>query len=87
MGVGTLLVSVILLYTLDLCDSRKKLYLLNLYTCVEEFEEYCHQIPQFAVQAATEVANNCTDLLPEYTIYSSALNLTRSIASGEVGYS
>ena len=85
MGVGTLLASVILLYTLDLCDSRKKLYLLNLYTCVEEFEEYCHQISQFAVQAATEVANNCTDLLPEYTMYSSALNLTRSITSGEVG--
>ena len=86
MRVGTAsLVSVVLLCTLDLCDSNKKLYLLNLYTCVEEFEEYCHQIPQFAVQAAAEVANNCADLLPEYTIYSSALNVTRSVTSGKVG--
>ena len=65
-------------------DGNKKIYLLDLYTCVEEFEEYCHQIPRFSVQAAAEVANNCTNLLPGYTIYTSALKTTRSIASGKV---
>ena len=82
MKVGVLLT---LLYAFDLCDSSKKpLYLLDLYTCVEEFEEYCHQIPRLTIQAAAEAANNCTDLLPEYTIYTSALNIARSIASGKV---
>ena len=78
-------VLLVLLYAFDLCDGNKKLYLLDLYTCVEDFEEYCHRIPQFTVQAAAEVANNdCTDLLSEYTIYTSGLNTTRPITSGKV---
>ena len=75
----------ILLYVFDLCDSSKKLHLLGLYHCVEEFEEYCHGIPQLTVQAAAEVANNCPDLLPDYTIHISTINITRSVSSsGEV---
>ena len=77
-------VLLVLLYAFGLCDGNKKIYLLDLYTCAEEFEEYCHQIPRFAVQAAAEIANNCTNLLPEHTIYTSTLNTTKSIGSGKV---
>ena len=76
----------VLLYVFDsVCANSKKLHLLDFYYCVEEFEEYCHGIPQLTVQAAAEVANNCPDLLPDYTIYISTINITRSVSSsGEV---
>ena len=46
------------------------LYLVNLYTCVYEFEEYCHEIPQWAVRAAIGLANSCDDILPGYNLSS-----------------
>ena len=56
----------------DLCKSdNKKLYLLDLYTCLNEFEDYCNQIPQFTVRAAIELANSCDDILPGYTLSTS----------------
>ena len=53
----------------DLCDSDKKLCLLDLYTCVGEFEDYCNQIPRFTVAAAIELANSRDNVLPGYTLY------------------
>ena len=50
---------------------RKTLYLVDLYICVDEFEEYCHEIPQWAVRAAIGLANHCNDILPGYTLSSS----------------
>ena len=52
----------------DLCESDKKLYLLNLYTCVDEFEDYCNEIPQLTVRATIELANTRDDILPGYTL-------------------
>ena len=52
----------------DLCDSDKRLCLLDLYTCVDEFEDYCNQIPRFTVAAAAELANSRDDVLPGYTL-------------------
>ena len=53
----------------DLCDSGdNKLYLLDLYTCVDEFEDYCNQIPRKTVRAAIELANSRDDILPGYTL-------------------
>ena len=71
-------VLLILLYTLDSSDGNKKLYLLDLYTCVEEFDEYCHLIPRFTLQSVAELANNCTTMLPGYTVYTSGLDVTKS---------
>ena len=51
-----------------LCESDKKLYLLDLYTCVDEYEDYCNQIPRLTVRAAIELANNRDDMLPGYTL-------------------
>ena len=59
----------------DLCESSdNQLYLLDLYTCVDEFEDYCNQIPRSTVRAATELANRRDDILPGYTL--STLNRT-----------
>ena len=55
----------------DLCNSDKKLYLLDLYICLNEFEDYCNQIPQFTVRAAIELANSRDDILPGYTLSTS----------------
>ena len=51
---------------------RKTLYLVDLYICVDEFEDYCHEIPQWAVRAAIGFANHCDDILPGYTLSSSS---------------
>lgn len=50
---------------------RKTLYLVDLYVCVDEFEDYCHEIPQWTVRAAIGLANHCDDILPGYTLSSS----------------
>ena len=52
----------------DLCESNKKLYLLDLYTCVDEYEDYCNQIPRLTARAAIELANSRDDILPGYTL-------------------
>lgn len=51
-----------------LCGGDKRLYLFDLYACVDEYEDYCHQIPQWTVRAATELANDRDDILPGYTL-------------------
>ena len=57
------------LFNVNLCDSSdNKLYLLDLYTCVDEFEDYCNQIPRLTVRAAIELANTRDDILPGYTL-------------------
>ena len=61
-------VELLLLVFLLAGSCSKTLYLVNLYTCVYEFEEYCHKIPQWAVQAAIGLANNCDDILPGYNL-------------------
>ena len=65
------LLSLIILLA-SLCDSRgdsdRKLYLVDLYACVDEFEDYCHQIPEWTVRAAIALANDCSDMLPGYTL-------------------
>lgn len=48
--------------------SNKTLYLVDLYSCVNEFEEYCDRIPQWTVRAAVGLANECDDILPGYTL-------------------
>ena len=48
--------------------SNKRLYLVDLYTCVDEFEDYCHHIPYWTVRAAVGLANDCDDILPGYTL-------------------
>ena len=53
---------------LDLCESNTKLYLLDLFTCVDEYEDYCNQIPQLTVRATIELANSRDDILPGYTL-------------------
>ena len=53
---------------LDLCESDAKLYLLDLFTCVDEYEDYCNQIPQLTVRATIELANSRDDILPGYTL-------------------
>ena len=50
------------------CSSDEKLYLIDLYACVDEFEDYCHQIPEWTVRAAIGLANDCNDMLPGYTL-------------------
>ena len=59
-----------LLLFVHLCDSsNKNIYLLDLFTCVEEFEDYCSPlIPQLTVRAVTELANTRDDILPGYTL-------------------
>ena len=60
-------IALLLITLLDgLCG--KKLYLINLYTCVDEFEDYCDRIPQWTVRAAIGLANDCSDILPGYTL-------------------
>ena len=57
------------LFIVDLCESSdNQLYLLDLYTCVDEFEDYCNQIPRSTVRAAIELANTRNDILPGYTL-------------------
>ena len=53
---------------IDLCESNTKLYLLDLFTCVDEYEDYSNQIPQLTVRAAIELANSRDDILPGYTL-------------------
>ena len=48
--------------------SDKRLYLVDLYACVDEFEDYCHHIPEWTVRAAIGLANDCNDMLPGYTL-------------------
>ena len=52
-----------------LCGGDKRLYLFNLYACVDEYEDYCHQIPQWTVRAAIGLANDRDDILPGYTLF------------------
>ena len=63
-----------------LCESDKKLYLLDLYTCVDEYEDYCNQIPRLTVRAAIELANNRDDMLPGYTLCT-AVNRSNEVTS------
>ena len=77
------------LFLIDLCDSSNKtIYLLDLYTCVEEFKDYCSDIPRLTVRAVTELANTRDDILPGYTISTlNKLDNDRSLsADGEVCY-
>ena len=52
----------------DSQDNDKRLYLLDLYTCVDEFEDYCSGIPRWTIRAAIEIANNRSDILPGYIL-------------------
>ena len=53
-----------------LCNGDDRpLYLLDLYDCIDDYEDYCHNITEFTVRAAIELANNCTDILPGYTLH------------------
>ena len=75
------------LFVVDLCDSsNKSIYLLDLYTCVEEFEDYCGHIPRLTVRAVTELANLRDDILPGYTLSTlNKLDHNKSLsADGEV---
>ena len=51
----------------DLCESDTKLYLLDLFTCVDEYKDHCNQIPQMTVKVTIELANSRDDILPGYT--------------------
>ena len=63
------------LFNVNLCDSSdNKLYLLDLYTCVDEFEDYCNQIPRLTIRAAIELANSRDDILPGYTLSKTELD-------------
>ena len=51
----------LVLFIVDLSEGSRrggdnKLFLLDLYICVDEFEDYCNQIPRLTVRAATELA-------------------------------
>ncbi|XP_065917375.1 gamma-aminobutyric acid type B receptor subunit 2-like isoform X2 [Dysidea avara] len=77
-----------LFVAVSLCDGDgRPLYLLDLYDCIDDYEDYCHNIPEFSIQAAIELANNRTDILPGYTLYT-PLNYASvpvgSVRSGEV---
>jgi len=67
-------------------DADHPLYLLDLYDCIDDYEDYCHNIPEFTIRAAIELANNRKDILPGYILHTS--NVTSfpvgSIKSGEV---
>ena len=79
-----------LLLFVRLCDSsNNNIYLLDLYTCVEEFEDYCGHIPRLTVRAVTELANTRDDILPGYTLSTlKKLDDDKSLSiDGEVGYS
>jgi len=67
-------------------DSDRPLYLLDLYDCVSDYEDYCHNIPEFTIRAAIELANNRTDVLPGYTLHTPRTDSypVGSIRSGEV---
>ena len=75
-----LLVALAFLISFDLCESNKQLYLLDLYTCVDEYEDYCNQIPRLTVRAAIELANNRDDMLPGYTLCT-AVNRSNEVTS------
>ena len=63
------------LFNVNLCDSSdNKLYLLDLYTCVDEFEDYCNQIPRLTIRAAIKLANSRDDILPGYTLSKTELD-------------
>ena len=68
----------------NLCESDKKLYLLNLYTCVDEFEDYCNEIPQLTVRATIELANTRDDILPGYTLYTVSNEVSSILPDGKV---
>ena len=68
----------------DVCESNKKLYLLNLYTCVDEFEDYCSEIPQLTVRATIELANTRDDILPGYTLYTVSNEVSSILPDGKV---
>ena len=74
-----LLVTFAFFISFDLCESIKKLYLLDLYTCVDEYEDYCNQIPRLTVRAAIELANHREDILPGYTLCT--LNRSNEVTS------
>ena len=81
-----LLLSLIFLLT-GLSGSGKILYLVDLYACVDEFEDYCHQIPEWTVRTAIGLANDCSDILPGYTLMSTNEDFYRDkslISDGEV---
>ena len=81
------LLSLMFLLTSGSCGSDKKLHLIDLYACVDEFEDYCHQIPEWTVRAAIGLANDCSDILPGLTLSSLSKDLypDKSLVSdGEV---
>jgi len=90
MDVKTVLsfIAAIISLRVSLCggDADHPLYLLDLYDCIDDYEDYCHDIPEFTIRAAIELANNRKDILPGYILHTS--NATSSpvgsIKSGEV---
>ena len=65
------LLSLMFLLSGSCVSDKKKLYLIDLYACVNEFEDYCHQIPEWTVRAAIGLANDSSDVLPGYELYAS----------------
>ena len=79
----------LLLAAVSLCDGDDRpLYLLDLFDCIDGYEDYCHYIPEFTIRAAVELANNHTDILPGYTLHTPSnptfVPLGRSVSNGEV---
>ena len=72
MDVRTVVLTLFVAFS-SLCDATdgddRPLYLLDLYDCIDDYEDYCHNIPEFTVHAAIELANNRTDILPGYTLH------------------
>ena len=71
---------------LDLCESDTNLYLLDLYTCVDEYEDYCNHIPRLTVRATVELANSHDDILPGYTLctVNKSNEVTSMLSDGKV---
>jgi len=86
MDVKTVLTLCIAVSLCDGDDCPSQLYLLDLYDCIDDYEDHCHNIPEFTIRAAIELANNRTDILPGYTLHSpsNATSSVGSIKSGEV---
>jgi len=87
MDVKTVLAFLAAFISLCCGDADYPLYLLDLYDCIDDYEDYCHNIPKFTIRAAIELANNRKDILPGYILHTS--NATShfpvgSIKSGEV---
>ena len=80
-----------LFVAVTLCDGDDRpLYLLDLYDCIDDYEDYCHNIPEFTIRAAIELANNHTDILNGYTLHTPLNSFSfpvGSVRSGEVMYS